>query len=82
MEDKINIDGFEIVLDNEKGGVLIRCTDYHANELQIGVELAEKILSAAKRKLDTKLTSDILVVKPADVAAFDDIAVFEVKLPE
>jgi hypothetical protein len=50
MPETIIKNGFRISISMETGEVIISTEDYHAGELVINKELAEKMLAAVKRK--------------------------------
>ena len=80
MPDIIKKDGFEISIDMETGEVIIQTTDYHPSRLNIDVELAEKILIAAQRRLEYLKTHVPENSKEDDKD--DDEPEFIVEIPE
>jgi len=68
----ITREGFEIILDNDGGGAVIKSVDFHAVPLEIDLTLAEKILTAAKKKHE-------LDIQKVSVNA-DDAVLIEVML--
>ena len=51
MVETIKKAGFQIVIDDESGDVVIRSDEYHSEDLVIDLELAQKIFQAAMMKL-------------------------------